>query len=74
MTYTTPEPKKILVTTASGYVRRFYPYPKESVTPKGISEIARAAGGFGFIVQQSRALYGNNLNGLFHVAQGQGEA
>ena len=73
MTYTTPEPKKILVIDASGYARRFYPYPKESVTPKGISEIARAAGGFGFIVQQGRARYGNNLNGLFHMAQGQGQ-
>ena len=71
MAYATPEPKKILILMPDGYDRRFYPYPKESSTPKGISEIARAAPAFGFVVLHQRALYGNNQNGTFVPAKGQ---
>lgn len=69
MTYTAPEPKKLLTTDTDGYSRRFYPYPKENITPKGISEIARAAPGFGFIVKNSEAIYGNNTGGTFAPAR-----
>jgi hypothetical protein len=69
MTYQTPEPKKILVLDTEGRSRRFYPYSKDSVTPKGVSEVARLAGGFGFIVQGQRAIYGNSQNGLFSPAK-----
>jgi hypothetical protein len=71
MTYTTPEPKKILVTDAEGQSRRFYPYPKECKTPLGVHEVNRFASGFGFIVKNGQAIYGNSQGGIFSPARAQ---
>lgn len=73
MAYATPEPKKILALMPDGHDRRFYPYPKENITPKGINEIVRSAPNFGFIVQNCEAIYGNATGGHFTPARRQAE-
>ena len=68
MAYITPDPKKIL-TLLKGRCHRFYPYPDENKTPKGIHPVVRFAPGFGFIIKDCKAIYGNNQSGAFTLAR-----